>query len=96
MAKTIENTDKFVAALNEKMGDENRSFTASAGRRFDKVIVTSYQNVSVYAFIERGTNDLYKAAGWAAPAKGIRYNGSELLNMAIEDADPYGSFLYAN
>jgi hypothetical protein len=94
MAKTLAaQTDAFVAALNTKFDTD--TFTASAGKRFDKVIKElSNGQRTVYSFVERETGDLYKAAGWSAPAKGIRYPGAVLLTQAVEAADPYGSFLY--
>lgn len=89
----------FVEKLNEKFAHEGYEFSVMKGRRFDRIVVENIRHGhsgqrSCFAFVERSTADLYKAAGWSAPAKHKRYNGSELLNMAIEDSDPYGSFLY--
>ena len=33
-----------------------------------------YRDGSVHAFIDRETGDVYKPAGWAKPAKHVRYN----------------------
>ena len=89
----------FAEKLNEKFAADGYEFSVMNGRRFDRIVIENVRHGhndhrSVFAFVERSTGDLYKAAGWNAPAKHKRYNGSELLNMAIEDADVYGSFLY--
>jgi hypothetical protein len=90
-------TQKFVEALNAKF--ENKEVTATAGRKFDRVITTYSDGTShrtVHAFVERETGKLFKAATWAAPAKNARYDLStdESFAQAIAMADPYGSYLY--
>lgn len=94
----------FAKMLTEKFkNEENHSGFAEMevreGRKYDKIVVIrDYQGVRradrVFAFVERATGDLYKAASWKTPAKHKRYNGNELLNMAVDDADIHGSFLY--
>jgi hypothetical protein len=51
---------------------------------------------SVHAFVDPTTGDVLKAAGWKAPAKGVRYN---LLNdtsyeQMLAAVDPFGAYLY--
>lgn len=53
-------------------------------------------NTHVHAFIDPTTGDVFKPAGWKAPAKGARFN---LLNEAslerlLEVADNNGGYLY--
>lgn len=43
----------------------------SEGKKFIKVITSGSQQ-SVYCFVDKITGDIYKAAGWNVPAKGIR------------------------
>lgn len=89
-------TEKFTSAENARTeGNPNAyvndySLTAVAGRRFDKIVMKS----RVFAFIERETGDLYKAASYNAPAKNVRFGSESVLTSAVELADPYGSFLY--
>ena len=40
----------------------------------DSIASYKYRNGSVHAFIDRETGDVYKPAGWAKPAKHVRYN----------------------
>ena len=48
---------------------------------------------SIYFFIDKETGDVYKAASYKAPAKGIRFHITELAdNPAV--CDPFGGFLY--
>ena len=98
MVKATENATKFAQLLNDKFGERPNRETLSikAGRRFNKVVWQdeNAQTRSVFAFIERSTGDLYKAAGYNAPANYVRYPGDNLLTLAVEDADEYGGFLY--
>jgi hypothetical protein len=54
---------------------------------------------SVFAFVEKETGALIKAATWKAPAKiktgwATKYNLNTQFELALEKADPYGGFLY--
>jgi hypothetical protein len=67
------------------------------GRKFGKVVFTSVAprtGRSVHSFVDLSTGDLLKAAGWAAPAKGARYNLVAQLETVLKEADPYGTYLY--
>lgn len=96
-----ETTQAFVEAMNEKFATESFRFEATGGRNYDKVINVTvaggHETRSVHAFIDRKTNGLLKAAGWSAPAKGIRFNLStpEALGNVIRQADKFGGYLYA-
>ena len=70
----------------------------SVGRKYIKV--TSKMNTdpkerkgSAYAFVDKVTGEVYKAASWSAPAKGVRGTVAELLTDTSR-CDPYGGWLY--
>jgi hypothetical protein len=72
---------------------EPTTFSVAPGVKFDKIVSLSHGGSrSVHCFID-ADGAVYKAAGWAAPAKGIRYTSVE---AAIEHADLYGRYLYAD
>jgi hypothetical protein len=50
------------------------TFSVEEGRKYLKIIISTSGNRSIHAFIVRVTGDVYKAANYKAPAKGIRYN----------------------
>ena len=79
------------AAGRHRFSQEDPYFTFEEGRKYLKVIYNSYGSRSVHAFVDKVSGDLYKAASWNAPAKGIRYN---LLNNPPANVDPNGSYLY--
>jgi hypothetical protein len=95
-----ETTQAFVEAMNQKFANEQFRFDATAGRNYDKIINVNinggHESRSVHAFIDRKTSGLLKAAGWSAPAKGIRFNLStpEALGNVIRQADKFGGYLY--
>ena len=66
-------------------------------RKYWRITKTEYGDQrSVHAFVDPATGDVYKAAGWKSPAKGVRYN---LLDQASYEAmmarlDPFGAYLY--
>jgi hypothetical protein len=82
----------FVDGLNERHGDGKYAYSVRPGRKYDKIVQTyNGKSDSVHAFVDAEGN-VYKPAGWAAPAKGIRYYTVE---SALVNSDPYGSYLYA-
>lgn len=80
----------MVTLLNAKLGDETRTFSVNPGNKYDKIVVTSYGRAAVHAFVDADGRVL-KAAGWSAPAKGVRYHS---VVEAVEHADPFGNYLY--
>lgn len=91
--------EKFIEAIKAKFVAEGRDhydFSIAKGRKFDKIVAQEKNGSShVYAFTDKDGN-LYKAASWKAPAKGIRFEASVLLTSAVDAADPFGGFLYNN
>jgi len=78
--------DSYVEKLNafEKKSFEDDGYTIpsgvfekSAGKSWIKIITTTLGGKgqkSVFCFIDPKTGDIYKPAGWNAPAKGVRGN----------------------
>lgn len=69
----------------------------TAGRRFDRITKTWGGQRSVHAFVERATGHVYKAEGWKAPAKGVRFTS---VQEALEAAKAHpagwaGGYLYS-
>ena len=77
-------------------------FLIEPGRKYFKIIqygtydgvIISEGHRSVHAFVDKLTGDLYKAAGWKAPAKGARYNLFTDMEKLRFVTDVYGSYLY--
>lgn len=98
--------EEFVQELNAKFPVVNswdKSFGINEGKRYDKITrVWDDKTTSVFAFVERATGKLIKAAGWNAPAKlstgelQSQYNlhDSQSFQAAVRNADQYGGFLY--
>ena len=98
---------------NYKPEDHPDYFTFIIGKRYLKVVVMEYKDdaqygrinaapagyvaASVHAFIDKKTGDVFKAAAWSAPAKGVRYNiltqTETLLKRAGNDGG-FGGYLY--
>ena len=90
-------TLELIEALNKCTEDDDprirQLFKHTSGKRYLKII----QDVGgVHAFIDASTGDVYKPAGWAKPAKHIRYNllDKESRERCLKNADQYGSYLY--
>lgn len=98
---TSEYAHTFVYLLNEKFKNEgefaSKNFSVMSGKKYDRIVQETSGDKfggsrSVHAFVERATGHVFKAAGWPAPAKGVRYLTVE---EAAEAADLYGGYLYA-
>jgi hypothetical protein len=82
----------FIAALNTKFAELGYTFVIEhPGVKYTRIVQSLRGNGrSVYCFVDVEGN-IYKPAGWKAPAKGVR---STLATMNISRVDPYGSWLY--
>ena len=73
-------------------------FTIEEGRKYLKVIMcTTDDNRSVHCFIDKKTGEVYKAASWKSPAKGVRFNllDDNSRESAFSRCDWAGGYLYA-
>ena len=86
MSKWNKDSEAYYKKRYENLEYEPLQF--SVGKVYIKVI----RKNTVDAFIDKFGN-VYKPAGWNAPAKGVRYYLSDYNRIPF---DPYGSFLYGN
>jgi hypothetical protein len=81
-----------MGAKNPAMADYYKPIVLEEGTKNIRVVHTGGSSRSVYCFIEKATGNVLKAAGWKAPAKGVR---ASIYNPeTYAKADPYGSWLY--
>lgn len=70
-------------------------FTVKESRKYLKVIMSDGFYTSVHAFVDRENGNVFKPAGWKAPAKGVRYNLIENPEVCYNNADWLGGYLYS-
>jgi len=82
-------------------------FRVQSGRKYYKIIQqdydtfqdrNEYRDGSVHAFVEKTTGDVYKPAGWAKPAKYVRFD-MRIINQREQLHNPRftdwaGGYLY--
>ena len=92
--KINDGVTKFLEHLNNTMDKpDGYSYELNTrGSKYFKVEMSSRGSGSVYCFIEKSTGNILKAAGWRAPAKGIR--GSVLIVDSYKHSDWSGGWLY--
>ena len=81
---------------NIKNGDHYK-FIIESGRKHHKIImVTESGSRSVHAFVDKKTGELYKAASFKAPAKGVRFDLRIIAQRedVLENCDWAGGYLY--
>ena len=86
--------DDFVNHLNnsmEKPDGYSYEYTTSCSKFF-KIIMISHGSRSVYCFVDKRNGDIFKSAGWRAPAKGVR--GSIINPDSYTHSDWSGGWLY--
>ena len=91
--------DALVDDFNQHHPDSDSSykFYIESGRKYHKLIMeTQRGSRSVHAFVDKKTGDLYKAASFKAPAKGVRFNLCIISDREwlLENADWAGGYLY--
>lgn len=67
------------------------------GRKFTRVVMVVSGSRSVHAFVDKDAK-VYKAAGWARPADGVRYDlmNTESRARCFDRAHFAGGYLYAD
>ena len=76
---------------------ESYKFIMETGRKYHKIVmITDGGNRSVHAFVDKKTGEVYKAASFKSPAKGVRFNLLIIKEREwlFENADWAGSYLY--
>ncbi len=98
----------FAEAVEQKLhsAGQNYDFAVIRGRKYDKIVMTrsGSDQRSIYAFVNKTTGELIKAATWDQPAKNKNGDtfGKYFLDTptgfatALHNADAYGSFLYSD
>ena len=93
---------KYAEALQEKFAEKGDIFTVEPGGKYDRIVQRNGSHGHVHAFVVRETGGLVKAATWKAPQRekdglAVRYvlSVEDEFAAAVEDADPFGSYLYA-
>ena len=79
-----------------KNGESDYDFFIEEGRKYHKIVMDAHGSESVHAFVDKKTGDVYKAASFKAPAKGIRFNLCIMSDREwlLEHADWAGGYLY--
>lgn len=80
-----------------KNGNCGYEFYPETGRKYHKIIMSANGSRSVHAFVDKKTGEVYKAASFKSPAKGVRYDLRLIKDREwlLENADWAGSYLYA-
>jgi hypothetical protein len=98
--------NEWLEVLVEKSNDvhlphRDIKYVLEPGRKYTKVVREEWWDnsdrvsKSVHAFIDNSNGDIYKAAGWKAPAKnGARFNVVNDIETLLQVCDPFGSYLY--
>lgn len=89
----------YAEALCGMASQHFAEFAVIAGKRYDKVVgINPAGGQSAHAFVDRTTGDVYKAAGWSAPAKTLKGNVRDDDRRAdlIARAAKSSAYLYSN
>ena len=77
-------------------GESDYDFVIESGRKYHKIVMVNNQR-SAHAFVDKQTGEVYKAASWKAPAKGVRFD-LRIINQresVLEKCDWSGGYLYS-
>lgn len=100
--ETVANILPKLVEKFESKGPFKYLLEAREGGKLIKVCIGSQINdrptaiQSVFFFVDKNTGDVFKPAGFNAPAKGARFNiaTAEGVENFINAAGPHGGFLY--
>ena len=82
--------------IEEIRNGRHYKFTIEEGRKYLKIVMDAHGSHSVHAFVDKKTGEVYKAASFKSPAKGVRYDLRLIKDRGwlLENADWAGSYLY--
>ena len=89
--------EKRIADLRD--GKDSYKFEIETGRKYHKIVQTDRGgSKSVHAFVDKKTGELYKAASFKSPAKGVRFDLRliEQREWVFKNCDWAGGYLYKN
>ena len=92
-----ESIDYHNARIQELKNDKcDYDFTLETGRKYHKVIMSANGSRSIHCFIDKKTGEVYKAATFKSPAKGVRYDLRiiEQREWLLQHADWASAYLY--
>ena len=85
--------------IEEIKNGDHYKFVVESGRKYHKIVQTDKSgSQSVHAFVDKKTGELYKAASFKAPAKGVRFDLRliEDREFVFKNCDWAGGYLYKN
>ena len=85
---------------------KGKKFMFTEGKKYLKVMMCDYNNLTgkydgrgVHCFIDKNTGEVYKAASWKAPAKGVRFDMRIIRERELMHNSNFcgwsGGYLYA-
>jgi len=98
----VNNMNRLIKGMLERYRKNSTlayDFAIEEGQKYYK-IVNGYvedgvlKQRGVHAFVDKKTGDIYKPASWRAPAKGVRFNVLNDVEMLEKFADWAGGYLY--
>ena len=100
--RSVENGDNVEHHLSAQKSLEAGicpiDYEIQSGRKYHKIVfIDGGGHRSVHCFIDKQTGEVYKSAGWKAPAKGVRFDLRLIKDREwlFDKADWSGSYLYA-
>ena len=81
-----------------KAGECPIDYVIESGNKYHKIIlIDGGGQRSVHSFVDKKTGEIYKAASFKSPAKGVRYDLRLIQEREwlLENADWAGGYLYA-
>ena len=97
LADRVEDKAYYESKIEEAKKECAVSFTIDEGRKYLKIMFKdSGGGNSVHAFVDKKTGEVYKAASFKAPAKGVRFDLRliEQREWVLKNCDWAGGYLY--
>lgn len=79
-----------------KQGTSEMIFYVDTARKYHKIMMNTSGSISIHAFVDRKTGEVFKPASIKGPAKGVRFNLLIITEREwlFKNADWAGSYLY--